>query len=351
MARIKDIRFRSIIRPLRTTFSTSLGRKNYLHNVIIQVVLEDGRSGTGEVPTSFTYPDESIELMRTTLARARVSLKGAETGEGGGERVRLLRQDFPRARMTVSGIDVALFRASLKEEGVSEYAHWGGLKTRIETDITIPVLADRVPLVSWIDRAIGKSFVAYKLKVSGDTAVDRLLLATVHDTLKERVADFRLRLDGNQGYTAATYLDLISHIEEMGYEIELFEQPLRRDDFRGFEEIRGKSPIPVVLDETVINLDDARRAIDNGLAGGINVKIAKSGVAETLKIVDLAGRNGMKLMIGCMTETMVGLSAAMFLALGKGVFDWIDLDSVHLLYGRNEYPGVEVKGPMIAIAE
>jgi L-Ala-D/L-Glu epimerase len=344
------MRFRSIVRPLRTTFSTSLGNKNHLHNVIVQVVLDDGRLGIGEIPTSFTYPDESLDAIRTTLGQARRKLKGMEIGDY-GERIKLFRHDFPRARMTVSGLEVALFRAWLRKKGTSERDHWGRGTARIETDITIPVLRDGEQLKRWIQWAIGKGFAAYKLKVSGDSAVDRLLLSTVYGALKERVGDFRLRLDGNQGYTVGSYLELVDHIEKMGYEIELFEQPLRKDDFRGFEEIRGRGRIPVVLDESVKDLESAKRVVDNGLGDGINVKIAKSGIGESVQIVDLARKCGMRLMIGCMTETMVGLSAGMFLALGKGAFDWVDLDSVHLLYGRNAYPGVEVKGPVIAIAE
>ena len=129
----------------------------------------------------------------------------------------------------------------------------------------------------------------------------------------------------------------------------LFEQPLRRDDFRGFEEIRGRSRIPVVLDETVLSFDDAKRAVDNRLGDAINVKLAKSGIRDSLNIASLARQEGMKLMIGCMTETMVGLSAAMFLALGTGFFDFIDLDSAFFLFGRRASPGLSIKGPVIAI--
>ncbi len=59
--------------------------------------------------------------------------------------------------MTISGLEVALFRASLKED-VSEYARWGRSTARLETDITIPFLDDEGLLVRWIDSAIGRGF-------------------------------------------------------------------------------------------------------------------------------------------------------------------------------------------------
>ena len=84
---------------------------------------------------------------------------------------------------------------------------------------------------------------------------------------------------------------------------------------------------------------------------GVNLKIAKSGIAESAKIIDLAGRAGMKLMIGCMTETMTGLSAAIYMAAGQGVFEFIDLDSIHFLHHRNRYNDISVKGPVYRIGE
>jgi L-alanine-DL-glutamate epimerase-like enolase superfamily enzyme len=348
VARIKDIRFREVVRPLRTTFSTSLGQKQRLHNVIVQVVLEDGKSGIGEVPTSFAYLHETVDVIRQVLFRARTKLRGVVIEEY-VPWVDSFRTLFPLAMMTVSGLEVALFRASLQEEGVSEYARWGRAGTRLETDITIPFLIDEGLLVRWIASAIGRGFVTYKLKVSGDIARDRAVLSLVYRALTAKVPGFRLRLDGNQGYTAGAYLDFLKHLEKMHYDIELFEQPLRKDDFRGFEDIRGRGHIPIVLDETVLGIDDAKRAIDNRLGDGINVKLAKSGIGESLRIAELARQNNTKLMIGCMTETMVGLSAAMFFALGTGFFDYIDLDSAHFLFGTNAYPGLSVKGPVISI--
>ena len=77
------------------------------------------------------------------------------------------------------------------------------------------------------------------------------------------------------------------------------------------------------------------RAVEAGACHGINVKIAKSGIGESLEIVRVARKHGLKLMIGCMTETMVGLSAAIYCASGSAAFDYIDLDGIHFLHHRN----------------
>ncbi len=60
MSAIEKIHFREVIRPLRTTFSTSLGQKHFMKSVIVKVVLEDGSSGLGECPTSFVLKEETV---------------------------------------------------------------------------------------------------------------------------------------------------------------------------------------------------------------------------------------------------------------------------------------------------
>ncbi|OPY59218.1 MAG: L-Ala-D/L-Glu epimerase [Syntrophorhabdaceae bacterium PtaU1.Bin034] len=190
-----------------------------------------------------------------------------------------------------------------------------------------------------------KGFNIYKLKVSGNPGHDREAVSSVYAMLSAKRPGFTLRLDGNQGYTDRAFLEFLDYLQKRDYRIELFEQPLRKDDLKGFEVIRKYSHIPIILDETAISLTDARRTIEHGLGDGINIKLAKSGINESARIADLARQNGMKLMIGCMTETMVGLSAAVSFAAGTGLFDYVDLDSIYFLYGKNEYPGIRREDP------
>jgi L-Ala-D/L-Glu epimerase len=348
MARIKDLHIRRITRPLRTTFSTSLGDKQHLTSILVTVALDDGNSGTGEVSTSFAFRHETLEVIGHVLREARYRLKGLVI-EDWSLWVGDFRKDHIDVPMTVSGLEVALFRACLSQHSISEHAYWGGSLTRLDTDVTIPYTPDRRSVERWIGAAAARGFTAYKLKVGGHREEDEELLSLVHSILLALVPGFRLRLDGNQGYRVAAFLRFLNHIEASGYVVELFEQPLPKGDFKGYEKIRNKSGIPILLDESILSVDDARRAIDNNLCDGINIKVAKSGLRESSIIIDLARRAGKKLMIGCMIETMVGLSAPIFLAAGKGVFDYIDLDSVHFLYGPNAYPGIDIAGPTITV--
>ena len=195
-------------------------------------------------------------------------------------------------------------------------------------------------------------FGTYKVKVSGQVDTDLAFVRTVRGELESRGVRATIRLDGNQGYSARTYLRMLDKLAAAGIDVELFEQPLPKGDLAGLRAIRGRSPgrrgggppVPLILDETVFTPDDCRRVIDERLADGVNIKLAKSGIAGAAEILRLARGAGLRLMIGCMTETMVGLSAGIYLAAGTGAFDYVDLDAIHLLFHRRRYGDITVEG-------
>jgi L-alanine-DL-glutamate epimerase-like enolase superfamily enzyme len=343
VAVIKDIKLKQVVRPLRTTFATALGKKRVMRSVIVTVTTDGGAEGAGEVPTSAAFKSETVSAICRVLKDAARKIRGAEI-DVWASLAAGLRTDFPRARMTLSGLETALFRAAIAERGIGEHLYWGGRAHRIETDITLPALTDGALLARWTARAARMGFTAYKLKVSGKAERDLETVALVYELLKRTCGPFRLRLDGNQAYTREGFLAFVDSLEKSRCEIELFEQPIHKDDYEGLAYIKERSPVPIILDESVTGVQDAQRAVDHNLGDGINIKIAKSGIGESMQILELARRRRMKLMVGCMIETMVGLSAAIFMTAGSAAFDFVDLDAVHFLYGGNNYPGITREG-------
>jgi L-alanine-DL-glutamate epimerase-like enolase superfamily enzyme len=343
MSEIEKISFREIVRPLRTTFSTSLGQKDVMRSVIVEVMLKDRSSGLGECPTSFVLKEETIPAIKGIIHEVGPELKGLPIDRY-SERIGRFRKLYPRNPMTVSGLEVALFRASLSHQGISEHDRFGGKSKALETDITIPYTTDLEALKRWMEYAFKKRFTLYKLKVSGHIDEDKRLLSEAHRLLKNHLDTFAIRLDGNQGFTEKTYLHFVDLLIKNDYRIELFEQPLPKDDRKGLKEIKKRSPVPIILDETVFDVADLGRAIDDDLGHGINIKVAKSGISESLRLYEGAKKYGLKLMIGCMVETMVGLSAGINLAAGAGGFDYIDLDAIHFLRHRKSYGTIDITG-------
>ncbi|HVN96182.1 MAG TPA: enolase C-terminal domain-like protein [Syntrophorhabdaceae bacterium] len=340
---VDRILLKEIVRPLRTTFSTSLGQKDVMKSVIVQIRLKDGLTGTGECPTSFAVKDETVAAIKCIIRDVSPQLKGLPI-EAYGEKIGEFRRRFPQYPMTISGLEVALFRAYLASAGRTEHAYFGGKLDVLETDITIPYTTDINTIETWIEYAVRKGFTTYKFKVSGRLRDDANLISEVYRRLRDKMRAFTVRLDGNQGFTEKTCLDFFDFLVRNAYPVELFEQPLRKDDYRGLRQIKKRSPVPIILDETVFTVTDLERAVEDNLCHGINIKIAKSGIDESLKLYKAAKKHGLKRMIGCMTETMVGLSAGIDFAAGKGGFDYIDLDAVHFLYHCNTYGPMRIVG-------
>ena len=343
MSTIENIYFRKIIRSLRTTFSTSLGRKDVMKSVIVRARLKDGSEGLGECPTSFALKNETIDAIEKIIREVTPQLRGCPI-DSYSEKIETLRHQFPQNPMTISGLEVALFRAYLERRGTAEHAYFGGKLDSIETDITIPYTTNIKTIEKWIAYAFKKGFASYKIKVSGNMANDRKLVVEICRRLRDLMDTFTIRLDGNQGFTEKRCLTFLDFLIANDYPIELFEQPLQKNDYKGLKEIRKRSPVPIVLDETIFNEVDLKRAIEDHLCHGVNIKIAKSGIGESMKLYGTAKKHGLKLMMGCMTETMTGLSAGINFAAGKGGFDYIDLDGIHFLHHRNAYGPIEVLG-------
>jgi L-alanine-DL-glutamate epimerase-like enolase superfamily enzyme len=352
MSRIKKIVFEEIVRPLRTTFSTSLGSKDSIRSMIVKVALDDREEfvSQGEVPTSFVLKHETIPVISQTLEKVTKRFIGMPIEEYESQ-IPVLRRECPETHMTISGLEVALFRAWLASTRLSEHHYWGGAVRRLETDITIPFLMDFDQLGRWLDQIIDKGFKIYKIKVSGDLERDGQLLSFMYSYLKEHIDSFEVRLDGNQGYSAESYLRMTDWLNTQNLKVQFFEQPLLKDDWKGMAEVKPRSPIPIILDETIFNHENLEQVIENRLADGINIKFAKSGVSESRRMIRTAHENHLKLMIGSMMETMVGLSAAVYCAAGCGLFDYLDLDAVHFLYNEDRYEKIQLNGPEYVIEE
>jgi len=133
-------------------------------------------------------------------------------------------------------------------------------------------------------------------------------------------------VDVNQGWKdRAEALKMIEWLATKG--IEFVEQPMPKEQPEDIAWLRERSPLPIVGDESVVRLPDIRKAY--GVFDGINVKLMKStGMREAYKMISVARSLGMKVMLGCMTETSCAISAASQLS---PMVDWADLDGALLI--------------------
>ena len=163
-------------------------------------------------------------------------------------------------------------------------------------------------------------------------------------TIRE-VTDLPLAVDANQGWKdREEALDEIFWLKENG--VVMVEQPMavsRKDDNAWITE---RSPLPIFADEAVQRLADVSSL--KGAYHGINIKLMKcTGMREAWKMVNYARTEGMKVMIGCMTETSCAVSAAAQLS---PAVDFADLDG-NLLITNDPFKGMEVTNGRITLSD
>lgn len=167
-----------------------------------------------------------------------------------------------------------------------------------------------------------------RLKVKVGVPGDRELILAIRS-----VSSLPLTVDANQGWSDPEQaLRQIEWLEKQG--VIMIEQPLPKHDFEGLRWLTERSPLPIILDESVQGPADVLRL--RGCCHGINIKLMKcGGLAEARKMVDIARLQGMQVMFGCMTETSCAVTAAAQLA---PFADYLDLDG-NLLITNDPFAG------------
>jgi L-Ala-D/L-Glu epimerase / N-acetyl-D-glutamate racemase len=171
-------------------------------------------------------------------------------------------------------------------------------------------------------------FHALKIKVGGPGDLDRVR------AVRAEAPGALVRIDANEAWS----VDFTKQIcpELVALHVELIEQPLHADDVEGYRELHAAAlPIPIVLDESVHTLPDVGRAA--GLADGVNIKLTKSGgIREAHRMIHAARALDLKVMIGCMNETSLGIAAGVQIS---PLVDIVDLDG-HLLNANDAFEGL-----------
>jgi L-alanine-DL-glutamate epimerase-like enolase superfamily enzyme len=140
--------------------------------------------------------------------------------------------------------------------------------------------------------------------------------------------DFRVSLDANGGYETTEAITLLTGLA--GQDIEFVEQPVPASDLDGLALVNRESPIPVCADEAVHGMKSLLPILSRKAARLVNVKLEKcGGITEAETMVRTAESAGIGVLLGCMIETRVGISAALAVALGMANVVHTDLDGAH----------------------
>lgn len=294
-----------------------------------QVISVELDGGIGEAAPALFY-GETVQTVATALEIITPALDGnldaiedvmadIETTLGGNYAAK-------------SAIDMALHDRLGKKLGVPLYQLWGlnPQKTRY-TSFTIAL--DKPEVMAEKTRHAA----AYPiLKVKLGTPRDIEIIQTLRD-----VTDKPIYVDANTAWSPKEALRKIRELARYG--VELVEQPTKPNDLEGLKFVRENSELPIIADESVKRASDIPALV--GCVDGINIKLVKcGGLLEARRMIHVARAHGLLVMLGCMIESSLGITAAAHLT---PLVDYADLDG-NLLIANDPYTGVILdKGKLI----
>ncbi|UCF05240.1 MAG: dipeptide epimerase [bacterium] len=289
-------------------------------SVFIRINTNEGLYGLGEAnPTAgITGETQSInlagaiDLANLLLGKDPLNIE---------ERMREINKFLIHNSTIKSAFDMALYDLLGKAAGLPLYALLGGGKRSFWTDNTIGLAnPDYMAKKARSYKDQGFKAIKVKLGTTWDLDVER-----IKEVRKAIGNELPIRIDANQGWDYRTAVNVLKDLEPMG--IEYCEQPIVYWDYDNLRRIREKSTIGIMADESLFDHHDAFKLASMGCVDHFNIKLAKSGGINTaLRINSIAESAGIRCMVGCMTETRLGMSAAAHLVSARLNIQYADLD-------------------------
>jgi L-alanine-DL-glutamate epimerase-like enolase superfamily enzyme len=308
--------------PLKHRFTIAHQSREVQETLIVRLE-EDGHFGLGESTTNPFY-GITLDNMREALEKFKpILLEGkwntpAELWELGKE----VFQDNPFAQCA---LDQAAWDLYTKKMGKKLYEYLDLNPQRIPTtNFTIGIdsvekMCSKLREVDWP---------IYKIKLGTDQDLE-----IVRELRKNTNSKFRV--DANCAWTVDQAISYSEELALLG--VEFIEQPLAKDNLEGMREVFAHSKLPVIADESCISEADVDKC--QGHFHGVNIKLVKAGgITPALRMIQKAKSLGMKTMVGCMTESSVGISAIAHIA---PLLDYVDMDGAMLL-AKDPAKGVRI---------
>ncbi|MGE0756049.1 MAG: dipeptide epimerase [Pirellulaceae bacterium] len=310
--------------PLRHVFTISRGSITVQKTLIVELE-QDGVRGFGEATTNdyygFTFENmaQALERVRPLLASYRLE----DPTELWREAAPLLSDNS----FALCALDQAAHDLWGKLRGQPVYRLWGLDINRIPaSDYTIGI--DRVErMVEKLNEFPGWPIYKIKLGTREDLEIVR--------ALRQHTSAI-FRVDANCGWSADEAIANSGPLRELG--VEFIEQPLPADRWEDMRRVFAGSQLPVVADESCIVEADVDRCA--GHFHGVNIKLTKcGGLTPARRMIARARQLGLRVMVGCMTESTVGISA---IAQLLPLLDYVDMDGAVLL-ARDVATGVRLE--------
>lgn len=317
---ISSVDVKTFINRRKCTFRIATGCADTAENIVVKIAAGDEYGIGSASPSDVTH--ETVKSVEEFLARVPKKIVGTDETDLSGLH-RRLDAVSPGNTSAKAAVDMAVYDLLSKRERKPLHRFLGGARgDSVLTDMTIGIESKEVT----VQRALKhykEGFRALKVKIGLDLEGDIRRVAAVRDAVGPKV---QLRVDGNQGYTVEEAVELCEAMKTL--DVVLVEQPVKAEDYAGLKKVKDRSPVPIMADECVKEIADAKRVIRDRAADLINIKLMKSsGIYDAIAINRLAEEANIGTMVGCMGEIQLSIAAGLHFVLSSDNVKYADLDS------------------------
>ncbi|MGH7824696.1 MAG: mandelate racemase/muconate lactonizing enzyme family protein [Candidatus Binatia bacterium] len=341
--KIEQIETKLLEMPYKKPLITATNKFVVARGLLVKATSADGSEGYGYADL-FPRTGETAETARDLIEGI---LRPKVVGRELEELVRI-RADIdhmltgnPRAK---AALESALYDALAKSRRIPLYLLLGGLY-RNEIRVIKMVSVDDPEAMAEEAKQLVREGLALKLKMSGKIDLDLPRVATVRKAVGDKVF---IKVDANEAYDAKTAIRLAKGLADNG--VEIFEQPVPRDQVDALWEVKKHSPIKIEADQSVRTAADAYNLIRNRMVDAINTGVQKvGGIHEARKIAELCELNGVRCALSNTAGSMVGDAVAVHLAASTpGIASLCELGEFEVVSG-DPFVGLKVENGAIRV--
>lgn len=295
---VRAVELRLIRLPLVAPFETSFGREEQKTSLIVRLLC-DGIEAWGECVAG-EGPWYSAETLATAwhvieeyLAPSLLGREVSDPAQVSGLFSRIRGHNMAKACL-----EMAMWDAFAKQEGVPLSGLLGGVRRSIECGVSVGIQPSTAQLVSLVGRYLEKGYRRIKVKIKPGYDVE------VVRELRRAYPDMLLSVDANAAYSEA-HFELLRALDD--FSLLMIEQPLGPDELVAHAELQGLLKTPICLDESIDSLGAARAALRLGSCRVVNIKPGRvGGHLASKRLHDLCKAHGVPVWIGGMLETGIG---------------------------------------------
>jgi o-succinylbenzoic acid (OSB) synthetase len=201
-------------------------------------------------------------------------------------------------RLAIASVENALWELTRQREGKSLKTLLGGTQTEVKVGVSLGIEPNIKALLDRIEKYLAEGYHRTKIKIKPGWDIEVLR------EIRRHYPDIVLTVDANSDYTLAD-IDLFRAMDDLN--LQYIEQPLAEDDIVDHAVLQKAIKTPICLDESIVSVETARKAIELGSCKVINIKSSRcGGLCESVKIHDLCSRHNIPVWVGGMTELGIG---------------------------------------------